>query len=203
MRSIRIDSGSILADLEPTDELPHAAAIERVSALCLRGYTSNQLLRDIDAASMAHSLEVRVPFLDVPLLDVALSLPAPTKMGKIANVEAAYRGSYRATGGKRILIDAGKKARLLPHDIDLQPKRGFSMPFDRWLRGPLRDVVEDCLSNRALRMRGLIDPAAGSAVREEFYLGRRPWSQVWTLMQLELWCRAVVDRAATPLRLAS
>jgi hypothetical protein len=52
-------------------------------------------------------------------------------------------------------------------------------------------------------LRGLIDPVVGNTVREEFYLGRRPWSHVWTLMQLELWCRAVVDRAATPLRLAS
>jgi asparagine synthase (glutamine-hydrolysing) len=152
---------------------------------------------------MAHSLEVRVPFLDVPLLDLALSLPSHTKMGKIVNVEAAYRGSYRATGGKRILIDAGRRAGLLPHDIDLQPKRGFSMPFERWLKGPLRDVVDDCLSSRSFMLRGLIDPHAGNAVREEFYLGRRPWSHVWTLMQLELWCRAVVDRAATPLRMAS
>lgn len=49
--------------------------MERVSALCLRGYSNNQLLRDIDAVSMAHSLEVRVPYLDVPLIDLALSLP--------------------------------------------------------------------------------------------------------------------------------
>ena len=203
MRSIRNDADSIDADLAPTDELPNAAAIERVSALCLRGYTSNQLLRDIDAASMAHSLEVRVPFLDVPLLDLALSLPAHIKMGNIENVAAAYRGSYRETGGKRILIDAGCRAGLLPRDIDLQPKRGFSMPFDRWLRGPLREVVEDCLSSRSLWMRGLLDPVMAGTIRDEFLRGQRPWNQVWTLMMLEVWCRAVIDRAAKPLRHAA
>ncbi len=203
MRSIRNDADSMDADLLPTDELPNAAAIERVSALCLRGYTSNQLLRDVDAASMAHSLEVRVPFLDVPLLDLALSLPAHTKMGNVVNVAAAYRGSYRETGGKRILIDAGRQAGLLPHDIDLQPKRGFSMPFERWLRGPLRDVVEDCLSSRSLKMRGLLDPVVAGAIRDEFLRGQRPWNQVWTLMLLEVWCRAVIDRATKPLRQAA
>ena len=203
LRPVRNDSASMLADLLPTDELPNATAIERVSALCLRGYTNNQLLRDVDAVSMAHSLEVRVPFLDVPLLDLALSLPAHTKMGNVVNVEAAYRGSYRETGGKRILIDAGRMAGLLPRDIDLQPKRGFSMPFDRWLKGPLRDVVEDCLSSRSVRMRGLLDPGMACSIREEFYRGQRPWNQVWTLMLLEVWCRAVIDRAAQPLRRAA
>ena len=91
----------------------------------------------------------------------------------------------------------------MPDDIDLQPKRGFTMPFDRWLRGPLRDVVEDSLSARSLGVRGLIDPRAGSAIREQYYRGERPWNHVWTLMQLELWCRAVIDRAAVPLRRAA
>jgi asparagine synthase (glutamine-hydrolysing) len=109
------------------DELPQAGAVERVTALCLRGYTQNQLLRDIDAVSMAHSLEVRVPFLDPPLIDLALSLPSGTKLGN--PVPGGRRGaaSYRDTGAKRILIDAGKG--LLPEGMDLQGKRGFGMPF--------------------------------------------------------------------------
>jgi len=201
--SLQSNACDIRVDLAPTDELPHADAIERVTALCLRGYTNNQLLRDIDTVSMAHSLEVRVPFLDVPLLDLALSLPAGTKMGNVANVEAAYAGSYRETGGKRILIDAGRKAGLLPMDIDLQPKRGFSMPFDRWLKGPLRGIVEDCLSRRSLIMRGIINPEVGTTIRDEFFQGIRPWNQVWTLVLLEVWCRCVVDQVAKPMRLAS
>jgi asparagine synthase (glutamine-hydrolysing) len=73
-------------DIDAADELLFASPVERVSALCLRGYTQNQLLRDIDAVSMAHSLEVRVPLLDPLLADLALSLPRTAKLGKLKGV---------------------------------------------------------------------------------------------------------------------
>src|SRR5262249_13723897 len=67
-------------DLASLDELPAAPLLDRVSVLCLNGYTRNQLLRDIDACSMSHSLEVRVPFLDPLVADFALSLPDTAKL---------------------------------------------------------------------------------------------------------------------------
>ena len=118
------------------DELPGAKPVERVTALCLRGYTQNQLLRDIDAVSMAHSLEVRVPFLDPALVELVLSLPYKTKLGDPPHRKPPGTGTYRETGAKKILIDAGKG--LLPEGMDLQGKRGFGMPMSTWLLGPLR-----------------------------------------------------------------
>lgn len=173
------------------DELPEADPIERVSVLCLRGYTQNQLLRDIDAVSMAHSLEVRVPFLDVPLLDAALSLPLSAKLNPDTDRLDPYAATYRETGVKRALIEVGRS--LLPPDMDIQPKRGFGMPFEFWLKGELRDVMEDTLSAAAVAGRGLFHPAGAARVRDDFLAGRSGWPHVWLPMMTELWCRELLD----------
>jgi asparagine synthase (glutamine-hydrolysing) len=176
------------------DELPGSEAVERVTALCLRGYTNNQLLRDIDATSLAHSLEVRVPLLDVPLVDLSLSLPPSVKLEKEGGGSDPFRATYRSTGSKRILIDAGLKKGFLRDGIDLQPKRGFTMPFYGWLRGPLREVMEDALSDRTIRERGLFSIAQVEKVRESFLAGKTEWYFSWLLMVTEIWCREVLDR---------
>lgn len=179
-------------DIDLSDEIPTAPALERVSALCLRGYTQNQLLRDIDAVSMAHSLEVRVPFLDPVLADLALSLPRSAKLGNLAGVQNPETASYRATGTKKILVDIGTE--LLPPGMDSQPKRGFAMPFGTWLKGPLRDVFDDALSPESVRKRGLFDEPEVSRLKEDFLAGKGSWPQPWLLMMTELWCREVLDR---------
>jgi asparagine synthase (glutamine-hydrolysing) len=182
---------SAFYDLGATDELSHGSAIERVTGVCLRGYTTNQLLRDIDAASMSHSLEVRVPYLDPVVADVALSLPDLAKMGAPAAAGGSGAMSYREAGTKRILLDVAKP--LLPEGYDLLPKRGFGMPFTSWLRGPLREVMLDALSEEAVRRRGLLDVKEVAAVRDEFLTGSTDWARVWLLMMLELWSREVAD----------
>jgi asparagine synthase (glutamine-hydrolysing) len=178
-------------DMAAADEMPASEPLERVSALCLRGYTQNQLLRDIDAVSMAHSLEVRVPFLDPNLADLALSLPREAKLGTLEGVANPETASYRETGTKRILVDASEG--LLPQGMDNQPKRGFSMPFDAWLRGSLREVFEDALSVSAVRRRGIFDEMHADALRKNLLAGRASWAQPWLLMMTELWCREVLD----------
>jgi len=176
-------------DLQAIDELPDASTIERVSALCLRGYTSNQLLRDIDAVSMSHSLEVRVPYLDIELTDLAFSLSDDVKLG--GSVSSAPKNTYRATGAKRILIDAGRP--LLPKDFDIQPKRGFAMPFDRWLAGPLKEVFQHALADETVTKRGWFNVAETSGLRDSFIDGRTQWPQPWLLMMVELWASQVLD----------
>jgi asparagine synthase (glutamine-hydrolysing) len=180
-------------DIDGVDELPLANPVERVSALCLRVYTQNQLLRDIDAVSMAHSLEVRVPLLDPLIADLALSLPRRAKLGKLAKVKNPVTASYRDTGTKRVLVDAGEG--LLPPGMDRQPKRGFGMPFDAWLKGPLREVFNDALSSAAVKRRGFFDEETVSQLKEDFLAGKRGWPQPWLLMMTELWCREVLDRS--------
>ncbi len=180
-------------DLADSDELASGSPIERVSSLCLRSYTQNQLLRDIDAVSMAHSLEVRVPYLDVRLIDVALSLPDETKLGHLQAANPHPDGTYHETGAKKILIDAGRH--LLPEGIDRQVKRGFGMPFDAWLRGPLRDVLDDALSIPSLKKRGFFDVREVQEIRRRFLEGQLSWVFPWLLIVTELWCREVLDRS--------
>jgi len=179
-------------DITLADELPYAPPIERVSALCLRGYTQNQLLRDIDAVSMAHSLEVRVPFLDTVVADLALSLPVYAKLGDICKLSNPEAATYRETGAWIILLDVGRD--LLPEGMDLQPKRGFGMPFDSWLRGPLRDVLEDTLSADTMRSRVFFDEKEVQALKKDFLTGQTGWPRPWLLMMTELWCREVLDK---------
>ncbi len=178
-------------DLQQIDELSSAGVLERVSALCLRGYTGNQLLRDIDAASMAHSLEIRVPYLDPVVADITLSLPFKSKSGGGDTSNPALVNTYRYTGAKKILIDAGRS--LLPPDFDIQPKRGFTMPFGAWLKGPLNDVMSDTLSETTVCRRGWFNPIEVHKVRDNFNSGAVGWGHPWLLMMTELWAREVLD----------
>jgi asparagine synthase (glutamine-hydrolysing) len=187
-------------DLSLVDELPDASAIGRVTGLCLRGYMNNQLLRDIDAVSMAHSLEVRVPYLDPVIADTTLSLPDSAKiaqMSDLSKLAIPEQSTYRQTGAKRILIDIGRP--LLPEDFDLQVKRGFSMPFDSWLKGPLKEVWQDTLSAEQIKRRNLLDVKEVSAMKQRYSEGTISWAQPWLLMMLELWCREVLDHKPSAL----
>jgi len=183
-------------DLKGIDELPQARAVERVSALCLRGYTNNQLLRDIDAVSMAHSLEVRVPFLDIPLIDLALSLPPRSKIGEVAETaKPAHEVTYRESGCKKILIESGHKLGILAKGIDLQKKRGFAMPFDAWMKGTLRPIVDEALSDETVKRRGYLQLEEVERIKKGFYDGNVHWSQPWLLMVFELWSRKFIDKS--------
>jgi len=179
-------------DLSAIDELPQGSVIERVTGLCVRGYTANQLLRDIDAASMSHSLEVRVPFLDPVIADLALSLPDEAKLGNDPRASWNAPRSYREAGTKRILLDVAKD--LLAPGFDMRPKTGFSMPFNSWLKGPLREVLLDTLSEETVVKRGLLDAEAVAGVRDQFLTGVSEWHQPWLLMMIELWAREVLDK---------
>ena len=179
-------------DLRTIDELSGSSTIDRVTGLCLRGYTSNQLLRDIDAVSMAHSLEVRVPYLDPVVVDAALSLPAESKLGNLTGLSMPGTSTYRETGAKRILIDVGRS--FLPKGFDLQPKRGFHMPFDAWLRGPLKEVFCETVSENRIQRRGLLERREALGIQRRFLGGHLTWAQPWLMMILELWCQEVLDK---------
>jgi len=101
----------------PTDPTPE----DTVSRLELTRYMRNQLLRDSDVMSMAHGLELRVPFLDLPLMDTLTRIPSSTRLQP----------------GKRFLLQAVPE---VPDWIANQPKRGFLFPFDQWLGTEWREV---------------------------------------------------------------
>lgn len=181
---------SLADDLAMGDELIQGAILDRASVLCLNGYTRNQLLRDIDACSMAHSLEIRVPFLDIEIADFALSLPVESKL-KIGPKTLDPSASYLESGVKRIVCDVARKY-LPPDFFEQRAKKGFALPYADWLNGPLADTLADTLSERSVTEAGLFDPRSVKRVLEDFHAGQRPWSHPWLLMVTELWRRNVL-----------
>ncbi len=145
----------------------------QVSWLELRSYMVNTLLRDTDAMSMRHSLEVRVPFLDTPLVEYVLALP-----------ESAKRGSGRP---KALLIEA--LGSLLPGEVLKQPKRTFTFPWEYWMRGKLGERVAVGLGDWAPALGEVLDVKFGQSVWRNFLLGRRTWSRPWSLYVLNEWIK--------------
>jgi asparagine synthase (glutamine-hydrolysing) len=145
----------------------------RVSWLEMRSYMVNTLLRDTDAMSMSHSLEVRVPFLDHPLVEYVLALPASAKRG---------RGIPKA-----LLVEALED--LLPREILAQRKRTFTFPWQNWLRGPLRERVAAGLADWTPVLGEILDRERVAAVWQDFLRGRTSWSRPWSLYVLNEWAR--------------
>ena len=143
-----------------------------------RAYLSYVLLRDIDAMSMAHSLEVRVPFLDRVLGDVATGISADLKL----------RGGV----GKWVLKHALRD--VLPDEILFRPKMGFGLPYALWMRRSLAPIVKETLSPERVRRRGVFDPAGTRTLMDRFYRGDDTvWRKLWTLFVLEGWAQEVLD----------
>ena len=141
-------------------ETPHAMVARMEGA----GYLQGQLLRDIDAVSMAHALEVRVPFVD-------------QRLG--AAVWPALGQHPALLEGKRLLHESLPK---MPHGIAGRPKRAFTLPFDTWMRGGLREpTLRGIESSVAL---GWINARAAASVWGDFERGRAHWSRAWALSVL-------------------
>jgi len=131
----------------------------------------NMLLRDSDSMSMAHGLELRVPFLDRALVEACFRIPGSEKV----------KGNMPK---ELLLASLGVE---LPREIVNRPKRGFTLPFEQWLRGEMRPVVEDAL------LRSNWDRISLSArtVREvwsRYLAGKTSWSRPWSLFVLARWC---------------
>lgn len=164
-----------MADVRTADaERRDADAVERSIRFYLRFYMAGHILPKVDAASMAHSLEVRAPFLDTELAEFACSLPSHMKL----------RGTARKWLLKRML------APRLPEGILARPKKGFGIPLAKWLKGGLREMVEELLAPGALAEAGLFDPAAVRALVDGHMRGERDnRKQLWTLLCLQDWRR--------------
>jgi asparagine synthase (glutamine-hydrolysing) len=147
----------------------HVASIGRLDSSF---YLQNILLRDSDVFGMANSLEIRVPFLGRDLAEWALGLPGNVLLPARAPQKYLLR---------KICASLYTNAQLK------QPKRGFALPFAAWLRGPLRELMEENL--RSLRSSGLLDPMGIDLLRKMF--DAEPdgpaWSRVWALVVLGTW----------------
>lgn len=144
------------------------------SWLELRCYMASTLLRDTDSVSMAESLEVRVPLLDTPLVEFMASLPDTVRR--------------RDGTQKALLVEALKDA--LPPSILAQPKRTFTLPWEDWLRGPLRPKLEGSFANIAPALAPHLNAKGVRDVWSAFLTGRTSWSRPWSLYVLNEWCRS-------------
>ncbi|MGE3274106.1 MAG: asparagine synthase (glutamine-hydrolyzing) [Vicinamibacterales bacterium] len=142
------------------DERPEATVARLETTMYMRA----QLLRDVDAVSMAHGLEVRVPFVDAPLVDALW--PA-----------LAYEPRWLR--GKRLLAAAAGAE--LPPEVS-RPKQTFTLPFDAWMTGPLGPVVWDGLA--ALETDGWTAPGTAVALLTRWRARQVHWSRPWGLAVL-------------------
>src|SRR5579863_10459111 len=149
-------------------------AVNRVSYLESRCYMLNTLLRDADFMSMSQGLEVRVPLIDHRLARAVLALPGSSKLNGTP---------------KKLLVEA--LAGSLPEQIVSRPKRGFTLPFEHWMRQELRSEIEPVLSAKRIAAGPLANLLHGHEVQQiwkDFLRGTVSWARPWSLYVLQRWC---------------
>jgi len=131
-----------------------------------------------DRTSMAANLEVRVPFLNKEMLDLTCRMPSSMKLKGLKRKYALKKAAER----------------LLPKEIVWRRKAGFSAPLRAWMRGPLRGITDDLLSDSVIKDRGLFDPRAVQGLLADLHSGKQDLSlQIFFLLTLEIWFREFVD----------
>jgi asparagine synthase (glutamine-hydrolysing) len=150
-------------------------ALSALSVMEQRLFLGERLLRDNDVASMAASLEQRVPLVDSVLFDAIDRQPDPRR--------------YEPLGKKAMLRRIGLRG-LDPALFD-RPKSGFVLPFDRWIRSGLRDVMDGAMRDPAAARAAGLDPGAVSRLWRGFVSGAPGlyWSRVWAIYVLIRWCQ--------------
>ena len=161
-----------------------------IQYLDLKTYLVGDINTKVDRASMAHSLEVREPLMDHPLVEWLATLPSNLKI----------RG-----GESKFLLKKAMAGRL-PDPVMYRPKMGFAVPLARWFRGPLREHVRATLDGGELVSCGLFNPSVLKRLADEHLSGVRDHgTPIWTLLMFEAFLRNVLAGAseAAPLEKAA
>ncbi|HWE25061.1 MAG TPA: asparagine synthase (glutamine-hydrolyzing) [Myxococcales bacterium] len=149
-----------------------AGSVDEALRFYLGRYLADDILVKADRASMAASLELRAPFLDTHVVEFAARLPSKLKLS-LTRTKVLLKRALRGT---------------VPDEILARPKKGFGIPVAAWIRGPLRSMFEDLLSEAELRRAGLFEPRAARALLQRHLDGeadlRKP---LWTLAMFQLW----------------
>ena len=166
-------------------ETEGADLLARLQDVDLGIYLVDDLLVKTDRASMAHSLEARVPFLDPAVTNFAATLPA----------------KHRVRGLRKKVLLRKAVAPLVPSQIVRGKKRGFSIPAAAWLRGELEPFARETLNTETLRRQGFFRPEAVTALLDRHVAGKDDLSrQLWGLLAFTLWHQHHVEREPGPLR---
>jgi asparagine synthase (glutamine-hydrolysing) len=145
-------------------------ALSLVQYLDYKTYLPGDILTKVDRASMAHSLEVRTPFLDYEFVEWAASLPSEVKL--------------RGGTGKHVLKEALRP--VLPEEVLFRRKMGFAVPLDVWFRGPLSQHILDVVSGGRLASCGIFEPRMLKTLVADHRSGRRDYSApLWTLLMFD------------------
>ncbi|MFN0063061.1 MAG: asparagine synthase (glutamine-hydrolyzing) [Myxococcaceae bacterium] len=168
-------NASLLPNTGDTQHLPPEDDVAGIRVLESRHYLANTLLKDADYYGMANSLEIRVPLLDRQLVEAAFRIPGERSL---------ERGVPKPLLLKAVQVP-------LPFAVRQAPKRGFSLPYARWMQGPLRDLVAGLLED--VRGTGWVNPDAVTEVWNAFLSGvdAQLWTRVWMLAVLGRWARGL------------
>jgi asparagine synthase (glutamine-hydrolysing) len=165
---------------------PHSSASDEVRAMYCdaMAYLPDDILCKVDRASMAVSLETRVPFLDHRLAEVAARVPTKFK--------------FAGREGKMILRKL--LGREIPRELFDRPKAGFSIPISSWLKGPLKEWAENLLDERRLAEEGWFDVAAVRRRWRDHLNGRLDSAPaIWAVLMFQAW----LDEQQSPVQAAS
>jgi len=134
----------------------------------------SDMLVKVDLMSMANSLEVRVPFLDVEVVDFVFAQPAEYKL-RNGNRKSMLKDAFRAD---------------LPEELFNRPKHGFEVPLLKWFRGDLRDLIEnDLLSPSFIKEQGIFDPTSIQALIKQLHSNDpgESHARIWGLLVFQYW----------------
>lgn len=161
-------NGSSIEGLAPCDSLSEMLAFDQAY------YLPGDLLQKVDRASMAHSLEVRVPLLDHRIVEWSWSVPSDQKI--------------RGGGGKWLLKEV--LARRIPRSLTDRPKTGFTVPLASWLSGPLNEWAEDLLFSAEASRDSIFDPQSVRTQYDQFMSGDISQAlSLWAVLMFEAWRR--------------
>ena len=188
MRAVLERENTLAPLLESLSALsPGVAPLDRMLYLEGKHFLADHNLNYTDKMGMARGVEIRVPLLDIELIDLATRIPPAFKQ--------------RGRVGKWVFKQAMEG--ILPREIIHRPKTGFGAPLRSWLQDQLRPLVDEVLSDVSLRRRGLFDPHAVRALRALDDAGRVDGTNtLFALLLIELWCRIFLD-ARRPVPVAS